>query len=157
MGYTTEFFGSVLIEPPLNTYEINYLKKFSATRRMLRTLGPYYVDGSGFVGQGHDPDIVDYNRPPEGQPGLWCKWIPTDDGTAIVWDGREKFYDSPEWMQYLIDHFLRPVARAKHYDDTQFEQFTFDHVLNGTIYAEGEDRNDVWDLIVENNTVRVRE
>jgi hypothetical protein len=57
MGYTTEFDGSVIISPPLNAHEIAYLRKFAASRRMDRARGPYFVDGSGPFGQGHDDDI----------------------------------------------------------------------------------------------------
>lgn len=66
MGYTTEFQGQIKIEPPLNAAEIEYLQKFASTRRMDRTTGPYFVDGSGFKGQGHDADIRDHNTPPDG-------------------------------------------------------------------------------------------
>lgn len=151
MGYTTDFTGSVTVEPPLNPDEIAYLRKFAETRRMDRTNGPYFVDGSGFAGQGHDPDIRDHNSPPEGQPGLWCNWVPTEAGDGIEWDGGEKFYDSVDWMRYLIDHFLRPGGHAQ--GQPGFENFTFDHVVNGTIHAEGERRDDVWDLIVADNEV----
>ena len=70
MGYTTEFGGSVSISPPLNAHEIAYLRKFAASRRMDRARGPYFVDGSGPFGQGHDDDIRGFNKPPAGQPGL---------------------------------------------------------------------------------------
>jgi hypothetical protein len=67
----------------------------------LRADHGYFVDGSGPSGQGHDDDIRDYNQPPARQPGLWCNWEPTEDGTTIKWNGKEKFYDSKEWMTYL--------------------------------------------------------
>ena len=51
MGYTTEFEGSVGISPPLNAHEIAYLRKSAASRRMDRTRGPYFVDGSGPSGR----------------------------------------------------------------------------------------------------------
>ena len=110
MGYTTEFDGRVSVSPPLNRHEIVYLLKFAATRRMDRTRGPYFVDGSGPFGQGRDDDIQNFNQPPTGQPGLWCQWEPTEDGTAIQWNGEEKFYDSADWMTYVIDTFLKPGA-----------------------------------------------
>jgi hypothetical protein len=112
MGYTTEFDGSVSISPPLNAHEIAYLRKFATSRRMDGARGPYFVDGSGPFGQGHDDDIRDFNKPPGGQPGLWCRWEPTKDGTAITWSGVEKFYNSEEWMTYLIDLFLKPRRGA---------------------------------------------
>lgn len=149
MGYTTEFEGSVSIDPPLNQQEVEFLVKFSNSRRMNRKNGPYFVDGSGWHGQGQDDDIIDYNDPPEGQPGLWCKWIPNTDGTAIVWTGAEKFYSSFEWMEYIIDHFLAPNAIAK--DQLPFLQAN--HIVNGEIYAQGEEHDDTWKLVVENNKV----
>lgn len=74
MGYATEFDGSVSISPPLNAHEIAYLRKFAASRRMDRARGPYFVDGSGPFGQAPNNDIRDFNKPPAGQPGLWCRW-----------------------------------------------------------------------------------
>lgn len=149
MGYTTTFQGQIDIVPPLNQEEIDYLKKFSNSRRMLCDQGPYFVDRGGYCGQDAGPDVIDYNRPPTGQPGLWCKWEPTEDGTAIEWNGAEKFYDSAEWMQYLIDHFLKPGAEAK--DALPFLQAN--HVCIGAIKAQGEDMDDRWKLIVDNNVV----
>ncbi|MFR9773075.1 hypothetical protein [Nocardia sp. SC052] len=156
MGYTTDFEGSVTVTPPLNESERTYLWRFAHTRHMDRTSGPYFVDGTdGAIGhdQGHDPDIRSCNRPPKGQPGPWCGWVPTKDGTAIEWDSCEKFYDSDAWMQYLIDHFLRSGAQAEGHKG--FEDFTFDHVVNGVIHAQGEDPQATWDLIVTDNAVTI--
>ena len=68
MGYTTEFSGSVKIEPPLNEEEIAFLNKFSDTRRMNRRKGPYYVDNAGMAGQDREPDIIDYNSLTRASP-----------------------------------------------------------------------------------------
>lgn len=149
MGYSTDFTGHVTVTPPLNPAEIAYLRKFAGTRRMNRTNGPYYVNGTGHAGQGYDADIIDFNKPDPSQPGLWCKWEPTEDGAAIEWNGVEKFYDATEWMQYLIDHFFRPGAHAQ--GRPGFDEFTFDHVINGTIDAQGEEPDDTWQLIVIDN------
>lgn len=152
MGYTTEFEGSVTVDPPLNPEEIAYLRKFATTRRMLCTQGPHYVDRGGSFGQEHGPDILDYNRPPSGQPGLWCKWTPTDDGTAIKWDGGEKFNSSVEWMRYLIDHFIGATPLAKAHDPAAFA-FLQGHACNGQINASGEESGDLWRLLVTDNVV----
>ncbi|GII86164.1 hypothetical protein Ssi03_41540 [Sphaerisporangium siamense] len=165
MGYTTEFKGRVRVGPPLNSHEIHYLTRFASTRRMNRRNGPYYC-GTGFAGQDHEPDIVDYSRPPAGQPSLWCQWTPTEDGHALEWNGAEKFYDPVEWMAYLIDTFLRPgatvqqemVARVPAADGggwyaPEFAFFTCDHVLNGEILAQGEEFDDRWTLRVTDNVV----
>ncbi|WP_017593775.1 hypothetical protein [Nocardiopsis potens] len=178
MGYTTVFSGQVAVTPPLNEHEIAYLTKFSRTRRVDRENGPYYVedasgggtrDASGYATRGASSrvteraaDVRDADRPPEGQPELWCQWVPTEDGAAIVWDEVEKFYGAEEWMRYLIDHFLKPGARAQAdpgpVPPAEFARFTFDHSVSGVIEAEGEDFEDRWRLVVEDNRVtRVEE
>lgn len=146
MGYTTYFEGVIEIDPLLNIKELNFLKQFADTRRVLREQGPYYVNGSRM--NTHSSGVIDGNVPPEGQPGLWCQWIPTKDGDAIVWNGAEKFYESAKWMVYLIKHFLGEYPLAK--KELSFLQ---GHILNGTIKARGNDRLDTWLLIVENNAV----
>lgn len=151
MGYTTEFSGSINVDPPLNEAEIDYLKRFAESRRMKRKNGPYYI-GTGSSGQDQEPDIEDYNRPPDGQPGLWCQWVPNDNGTEIEWDGGEKFYNSPEWMQYIIDHFLAPGAKAK----SELPFLQANHVLNGEIEAQGEESDDRWLLVVKDNKVTTK-
>lgn len=155
MGYTTEFEGHVVVVPPLNDAEISYLVDFATTRRMLRGNGPYYV-GSGDM---HAEDIVDRNCSPAGQPGLWCQWSPSHNGRAIEWDGGEKFYNSASWMEYLIEHFLTGTARdadewAKASAlDWRLAKFTFDHHVDGVIEASGENPDDHWYLVVEDNKV----
>lgn len=130
MGYTTELEGEFRVDPPLPPERVRYLRRFNETRRMKRSASalegvadpireavglPLGPDGAYFVGSddryGQDMDhasVVDENRPPSGQPGLWCGWRASDDGSAIRWDGVEKFYYYAEWLQYLVDHFLRP-------------------------------------------------
>lgn len=154
MGYTTKFNGQITIDPPLNKAEITFLQKFNDTRRMDCVEGPYYVDNPGFRGQDERPGIIDYNRPPAGQPGLWCKWTVSDDGKHIEWDGNEKFYCAGEWMSYLIEHFIKPGAVAVRSGDPQFAEFQ-QHMCNGIIYAQGEDPDDRWKLVVRDNAVRV--
>lgn len=154
MGYTTDFFGSINIEPPLNKKEITYLKKFASTRRVNRVRGPYYVgdDQSGmwFSDKKIDKtiDVLDVNKPPEGQPGLWCQWVPSEDGKSLQWDGGEKFYEADAWMMYLIEHFLCETPCAKILDPQM--SFLKGHSLNGVIYAIGEDvSDDLWKIEVK--------
>ncbi len=148
MGYSTDFSGSINIEPPLDAQEIEFINKFSESRRMERTKGPYFVDGSGYHGQNADDDIVDYNEPPYGQPGLWCQWVVSDDGTELIWNEVEKFYAADQWMAYLIKHFLKrnPIAKSE-------LPFLKGHILDGAIEAQGEDISDRWLLCVTNNKV----
>jgi hypothetical protein len=120
MGYTTEFSGSIAVEPVLTEDHAAELLAFSEERH----------EGAKF-------------------PGYWCNWEPIEqfrfDGTAhrkeygaaIAWNNAEKFYSSAEWMKYIIDKFLAPKG----------------YVLNGVIEAQGEDPEDRWRLLVEDNTV----
>lgn len=162
MGYTTDFSGKFNLDKPLEPQHAAYLRKFNETRRMRRAdydaaklpdpareavrlpLGgpdaPYFVGGTGYAGQGKDQSVRDHNAPPEGQPGLWCKWRPTDDGTGIEWDGAEKFYDYAEWLQYLMDHFLKPWG----------------YTLSGSVTWQGECGEDRGVLAIEDGTVEKR-
>lgn len=124
MGITTSFEGSFNLDHRLSPEHSAYLKQFSQTRRMKWSVSlledradpvreavglPLGPEGSFFVGgesrpiwKGGDPAISDHNQPPIGQPGLWCLWVPTEDGRAIVWNGGDKFYSYTDWLEYLI-------------------------------------------------------
>jgi hypothetical protein len=146
MGYHTEFRGGFTLNKPLAPEDKEYLTKFNQTRRMKRNMDPkygidgeFFVDGTGFAGQDHDSTIVDYNKPPRTQPGLWCQWTPNDDGTMIEWDGGEKFYNYVEWLKYIIANFLAPKG----------------YVLNGEVEWRGEEFHDDGTIVVVNNKVSI--
>jgi len=159
MGYTTDFEGSFELDHPLTPEHKAYLTQFSETRRMRRDSGKaaafpdpireavglpigkegeYFVGGKGSFGQDHDKSILDYNDPPVSQPGLWCQWVPTEDGTGIVWNGSEKFYHYKSWIVYIIENFLKPWG----------------YVVNGTVTWQGEVSNDKGIMIVVNNVLQ---
>lgn len=170
MGYTTDFTGQFSLDRLLTPEHKLYLKHFNTSRRMKRFAEktnampdpvrlacglPVGKDGAYFVGaklleeegnwetcagQKRTSDIQDYNEPPSGQPGLWCQWVPTENGDGIEWDQGEKFYDYVEWLKYLIENFLKPWG----------------YVLNGEVTWAGEDRDDLGQITVLNNTVKVR-
>lgn len=156
MGYTTEFEGRIKVTPPLSAAEVKYINAFNDSRRMDREAGPYFVGGSGEFGQGHDPDIRDHNHPDHSQPGLWCQWQASDDGEYIEWDGGEKFYEADEWMKYIIAHFIgaNPIAKT-HGGSKWLSEHLQGHVCNGVINAFGEERDDIWNIVVNNNKVSV--
>jgi hypothetical protein len=158
MGYTTDFRGHIDINPPLTEERAQYLRRFNETRRMKRneeivnTLpdpyrqvvglpvgaeGSYFVGSCGYMGEDNDTSVVDFNSPPQGQPGLWCQWTVNDAGDKLEWDGGEKFYDYVDWLQYLITHFYTPWG----------------YTLNGAIEWRGEDWDDTGTIMVVNNAV----
>jgi hypothetical protein len=159
MGYTTDFDGRFELDRPLEPGHQNYLQTFAGTRRVRRNAaktakredpvrenvglpvgaeGGFFVAEDGFAGQDNGPDVTDSNRPPRGQPGLWCQWVPNEEGTCVHWDGGEKFYDYTEWLAYLIEHFLEPWG----------------YKLNGKVEWQGEDANDRGTIHVKDNVVQ---
>jgi len=158
MGYTTDFSGTFDVVPPLTSEHAAYLRRFSDTRRMERdaeitaTLpdpfrlavalpigveGGYYVGAPSTFDLPFDSTVLDHNKPPSGQPGLWCQWVPNHPGTALEWDEGEKFYHYEEWLRYLIGHFLDPWG----------------YVLSGQVTWQGEEHDDRGTLHCRDNQV----
>lgn len=158
MGYTTDFFGNFNLDRELLPEHSEYLSAFAYTRRMKRNSeiaekftdvvrekvglgigeeGGYYVGEKENFGQKRDESVIDGNNPPEGQPGLWCQWVPTEDNKGICWDEGEKFYHYVEWLEYIIVHFLKPWG----------------YVLNGEVRWQGEDEYDKGIITVKDNVV----
>jgi hypothetical protein len=147
MGYDTDFSGYFKIDRPVDEDTYNLLYGLATTRRMARKAdaslygveGEFYVDGSDYGHKTGEPPIIDINRPPCTQPGLWCQWLISDDRLTLEWDGGEKFYNYVEWLEYLVDRVIAPEG----------------YELNGVVRWRGEDFEDVGTLIVRNNKVTV--
>lgn len=152
MGYTTIFYGGIELDPPLNDEEVAYLREFAGSRRMDRKSGPY-TTGEGDYGMDHSEDVIDGNKPPLGQPGLWCQWVPGDsDPSVIEWDGGEKFYEAEAWMRYILQHFINPDPVAKKRCPETFD-FLQGHTANGFIECQGDDQEDRWAIDVTDGVV----
>lgn len=163
IGYTTDFEGRFNLDKPLTEAHKAYLVAFASTRHMQRDgavyklpdplreavnlpagpNGEYYVAGTdGFdFGSTKNASILDHNSPPRSQPGLWCQWVPSEDGKGIEWDGGEKFYAYTEWLKYIVDNFLKPWG----------------YKLNGTVKWEGEESGDIGKIVVKDNAVTTKE
>jgi hypothetical protein len=143
MGYETNFTGGFKLDKPLTIKMYTFIKKFSETRRMGRkiegfgTEGEFFVDGKGFMGQNSDKTVIDGNKPPITQPSLWCQWTPNEEGTALEWDGGEKFYNYTEWIYYIINKILKPNG----------------YVLNGSVKYNGENADDYGVISIIDNIV----
>jgi len=142
--------------------DVNILQKLHSGKYGFN--GDYGIDGEYFVGGGmgqdNDESVIDHNIPPGQieysstddfnvawdenkkrivnglcQPGLWCQWTISEDGTKLEWDGSEKFYYYEEWLRYLVEHFFN----------------VWDIKLNGEILYQGEDATDSGNLLMLNN------
>lgn len=138
MGYTTNFQGKLKLNKQLTLDHYNFLNKLAETRRMARNVGDeygiegeFYVDGGGLSGQATEENVIDHNKPPRTQPGLWLQWVPTEDGKFIEWSGGEKFYSYVEWLKYLND-VVFPWLDSE-------DPYKFD---SGSITWEGEEFSD---------------
>lgn len=112
MGFTTLFWGRIEVEPALPE---------ATRRRLVEWASQDHRDGS--------------------TPGVWCQWVPTPDGSALVWDGEEKFYDADSWMRYIIGQFIADK-----------------HTANGLVFAATEPEMGLfsaWSMTVKDNVVLV--
>lgn len=151
MNYSTEFEGVIHIVPPLNLVEILYLVEFAAIRHTACEEGPYFIRGVDRY------TLAPRSKPAEGKPGLYCGFAPDEDGRVLESNEDGKTYGAIEWVQYLIDHFLKPGAIASTSGDPQFADFQFNHVLHGELKAQGDDPDDMWLLKVVENRVTKHE
>ncbi len=87
MGYTTYFSGEIEVEPPLSAALVAEITAFNR-------------------GEYQEADMSVCN------PGGYCQWVASDDGSQILWDDGEKFYDSPIWMEYMKEAVPREQDRA---------------------------------------------
>lgn len=157
MGYHTEFYGHFDFDRKVEENHANYLRKFSDIRHIRRKAemieplpdpvreavqlpvgfeGQFYLSGDDYKGE----DIITANEPSKPQPGLWCDWTVSEDGTKLEWNGGEKFYEYIPWLYYLISTFIVPWG----------------YVLNGTVKYHGEHPADYGKIIVKDNKMRVK-
>ena len=125
----------------------------------------YGKEGEYYVGNDDRFAVIDYNTPPNQtgiygsgrdfddvwnerkaiinsgkcQPGLWCGWTINYEGTEVIWDGSEKFYEYINWIKYMITHFFEPWGIK----------------LNGEMDWFGEDSSDTGKIIIKNNIVGI--
>ena len=85
--------------------------------------------------------IVNHNYPPMTQPGLWNHWVCNDEGTEILWDEGEKFYEYIPWINYIIKNFIIPWG----------------YKLNGKIEYQGEEWGDNGFIIIVDNNINIEE
>jgi hypothetical protein len=119
MGYSTNFEGEFQLSLPLTAEHKAILVDLAQQEHV--------------PGEGGKP----LRAANSGRPCRYCQWVPTADGTEIQWDGGEKFYCWLEWLQYIVDHHLRPWG----------------YVLSGQVRWSGENLDDAGIIYVKDNRV----
>lgn len=119
MGYTTNFNGELQLNRPLTHQEWLELKQLANYEKAVYEA---------------------YTETPDTIPDSYLQWEPNESGTAIVWNGEEKFYDYIHWLRWLIKHYMKP----------------HDLVLNGILHWQGEDMKDRGVLMAQDNRVTTR-
>jgi len=158
MGYTTDFFGKFKLSKPLTQDQNDYLIAYSETRHFKRNVmrlnmphlmsrlnidfgkdGEFYITKTpkyeSFAQEYKVSSTIDYNEPPGDCPGLWCNWIPSENGSSIEWNQAEKFYNYTEWLNFIIEKFLIPWGID----------------ISGYVEFQGEDDDDRGFLRIKNN------
>lgn len=156
MGYNTNIIGHIEVQPPLSVVEQRYLTAFGQVRHIERPGGPYEVDPNPAASRGRDPALSTeaYNAIASGKPNYWCDWAPCWEGCCLVHSGKEKSYSMRDWLEYLIEHFLRPGAKGEASGSHWLEGFSFDHVLNGIVACCRNDTRELWLIRLEDNEVQ---
>lgn len=117
MGYSTEFVGGFKLNRELTHKEWVELRK---------------------LGNEYDQDLyAQYTDTPETVPDSYLQWEPNDEGTEIVWNGGEKFYDYIHWLRWLIKHYLAPHGL----------------VLNGKVEWRGDELEDIGIIYANDNKI----
>lgn len=119
MGYTTKFEGTIWFSRDLTVREYRELEK----------LADYDSKDDGTYEQ--------HTETPETLPNSYLQWEPNKDGTGLVWNGAEKFYDYIHWLRWLIKHYFKPRGIT----------------LNGELHWSGEEIDDNGILVVADNKV----
>ncbi len=68
-----------------------------------------------------------------------CHWLPSPDGTALVWNEVQNFRDYDVWLRYLVEQFFAPRG----------------HVLDGEVRYSGENDDDEGVIHVARNRVTI--
>ena len=119
MGYSTQFSGGFKLNRELTHKE--WID--------LRELGTY------------EREVYEkYTDTPDTIPSSYLQWEPNDEGTEIVWNGEEKFYDYVHWLRWLAKHYLTPHGL----------------VINGQVKWQGDEIGDVGVLTALDNKVTIK-
>lgn len=105
------FLGRIVVRPPLNEAERDYLLDLAHSSSTLRGTP---------TGRGDD-----------SVPFAHLAWEPCPDGCCLTWSGMEWTRNLLPSLRFLVDHLLKPGAKATGH--RRLPGFTCDHVLDGAV------------------------
>lgn len=106
--------GRIRVAPPLNAAEREFLGEVA--------------DGDGTL-RG-----TPTGRGDSGVPFARLAWRPCERGCCLRWDGSELSRHVGATLEFVVDHLLRPGAKAAGH--RRFPGFTCDHVLDGVVVVQ---------------------
>jgi hypothetical protein len=146
MAYSTHYLGHIRVRPALNEAEFAYLTAFGETAHVVEDPHRYHVSDNPRAPLPVTPDrgyrILERR---DDLPDVMCPWVPACGGECLAIgrdDGQQR--DAAKWLQFLLDHFLRPGAEATRSDLDEFAEFTFDHTLGAVVAAHRSDTGRLW-------------
>ena len=81
-------------------------------------------------------------------------WEACPDGCCLEWNGEEDSKWMLESLRFVVDHLLRPGAKAEGHP--RFAGFTFDHVLSGAVVGRSPWERGTRFVMVTDNAVTGR-
>jgi hypothetical protein len=105
------FLGRIVVRPPLNEAERDYLFDLAHSASSLRGTP---------TGRGDD-----------SVPFAHLAWESCGEGCCLTWSGLERTRNMLPSLRFLVEHLLKPDAKAAGHK--RFPDFTCDHVLDGVV------------------------
>lgn len=142
MAYSIDYVGHIKVTPPLNEAEFSYLTAFCESTHEFG-MGKYDVSDNPRAP--HPDGGARVLERPKDLPDVFCPWLPSCAGRCLVIpdDGSDR-RDAAVWLQFLVDHFLKPGGHASRTGIDEFASFTFDHSLDAVVAAHRSDSGALW-------------
>lgn len=145
MAYSTHYLGHIQVRPALNDAEFAYLTAFSETPHVVEDPHRYFVSDNPRAPRDVGEQGFRVFERRDDLPDVFCPWVPSCGGECLVVDDLDgQARDAAKWLQFLLDHFLRPAAQASRSALDDFAAFTFDHSLDAAVAAHRSDSGRLW-------------
>ena len=128
------FLGRIEVRPPLNEAERDYLFDLAESNSTLRGTPTGRGDSS--------------------VPFAHLAWESCAAGCCLTWTGREWTRNMLSSLRFLVEHLLRPGAKASGH--RRFADFACDHVLDGVVMGRRYDDEVLFVVEVSGNRVSGR-